>query len=192
MGIDTYDYYCGHTSMSNIVEVGELINRLTQLIVNTSLRRRMGEAGQARAREVFEWSVIIKQYSALWDELEKIRNGNKDETLSKPNIWPERLDPMIGFKQYPSAKLMIDDKLELGRASGLLLHDLMNNHMITYAKHVVPTPDDVTRAIKRLGKSSFTAKELALELAPASLALGMRHVATLTKFDVVRLSKKDT
>ena len=192
MGIDSYDYYCGHTSMSNVVEVGELINRLTQLIENTSLRRSMGEAGRARAREVFEWSVIIKQYSALWNELEKIRNGNKNATLTQATIWPERLDPLIGFKQYPSAKLVSDDKLELGSASGLLLDGLMNDHMITYAKYVVPTSDDVTKAIKKMGKSSFTAKELAHELAPASLALGMRHVATLMKFDVVRLSKKDT
>jgi len=192
MGIDSYDYYCGHTSMSNIVDVGELINRLTHLVENTSLRRRMGEAGRARAREVFEWSVIIKKYSTLWDELEKIRNGNKDETLSKPNIWPERLDPMIGFNQYPSARLMIDDTLELGSASGLLFDGLMNDHMITYAKYVIPTPGDVTKAINKFGKSSFTVKELALELAPNSLALGMRHVAALMKFDVVRLSKKET
>lgn len=187
MGIDTYDYYCGHTSMSNAVDVGGLTEKLTELVENPPLRRKMGAAGQARARDVFDWSVIIKQYASLWDELEKVRNHNSDETMSQPTIWPERLDPMIGFKGYPSARLRKEDKLERGAASGQLLDQIMNDHMVTYAKQVVPNAGAVKAAMDGLDGSLFTAEELALALAPGSLALGMRLVATLTKFDVVRL-----
>jgi glycosyltransferase involved in cell wall biosynthesis len=187
MGLDTYDYYCGHTSMSNAVDVGDLTEKLTELVESPPLRRKMGAAGQARARAVFDWSVIIKQYASLWDELENVRNHNSDETMSQPTIWPERLDPMIGFKQYPSARLRSEDKLERGAASGQLLDQIMNDHMVTYAKQVVPNADAVKAAMDSLDGSAFTVGELALALAPGSLALGMRLVATLIKFDVVRL-----
>ena len=37
------------------------------------LRRRMGKAGQARARETFDWTAIIPQYQTLWREQRAIR-----------------------------------------------------------------------------------------------------------------------
>lgn len=189
MGIDNYDYYCGHTSMSHAVDVGDLTEKLTELVENPPLRRKMGAAGKARARDVFDWSVIIKQYTSLRDELEKARKRNVEDTMLHPTIWPERLDPMIGFKQYPSARLKSDDKLEHGAASGQLLDQIMNDHMVTYAKQVVPNAAAVKAAMDSLDGPLFTAGELALALAPGSLVLGMRLVATLAKFDVVRLSR---
>ena len=189
MGIDTYDYYCGHTSMSNAVDVGELTQKLTELVESPSLRQKMGAAGRARARDEFDWSAIIEQYASLWGELERVRNHNGDDLMSQPTIWPERLDPMIGFKRYPSARLKSDDKLGPGASSGQLLDQIMDDHMVTYAKQVVPRADSVKAALASLGGSPYTAGELALALAPGSIALGMRLVATLIKFDVVRLTR---
>lgn len=188
LGIDTYDYYCGHTSMTNIIDVGQLINRVKTLVENNDLRKSMGEAASKRAREVYDWSVIIRQYEYLWRELNDIRSQNVDETLFGPSIWPERLDPMIAFKEYPTKKLRYTDQLERGVVSSVLLERIMNNHMITYANEVVCSAEKAQNTLKKFHKPHFTTKELALSLAPNNLRLGMRLVANLVKFDIVRLS----
>jgi hypothetical protein len=187
MNVDTYDYYCGHTSMSNIVDVGQLIERLSQLIENAELRNKMGEAGKRRAREVYDWSVIIGQYKELWAELDEIRKNNTDELLNGPTIWPERLDPMLGFKEYPTGKLKTTDTLEPGAVNDDLLDKVLSDHMLTYAKQVVAPLDATQRALASLG-DKFTAGELSESFAPGNFPLGMRLVASLIKFDIVRIA----
>jgi len=187
MNVDTYDYYCGHTSMSNIVDVGQLIERLWQLVENADLRRKMGEAGKRRAREVYDWSIIIGQYKELWAELDEIRKNNADDLLNAPTIWPERLDPMIGFKEYPTGKLKATDLLERGSVNHGLLDKVLSDHMLTYAKQVVAPLEATRRALGSLG-DKFTAGELSESFAPGNFPLGMRLVASLIKFDIVRIS----
>ena len=46
MNLDTYDYYCGHTSMTNIVDVGQLTSRIIQLVESKELRKKMGKSGK--------------------------------------------------------------------------------------------------------------------------------------------------
>ena len=98
---------------------------------------------------------------------------------------------MIGFKEYPTGKLKLNDILEHGVASGSNLEKILNDHMITYAKQVMMP---ATATIEILGGFSdqFTAKELAEAFAPGNIPLGMRLVASLVKFDVVRISRGAT
>jgi len=57
--IDTYDMYCGHTCMMVAVDVQATAQAFTRLLESPDLRRRMGEAGRQRAREVYDWAAII-------------------------------------------------------------------------------------------------------------------------------------
>lgn len=189
MNIDTYDYYCGYTSMSNIVDVAQLTEKLQLLTSDSDLRRKFGSSGKKRVKQLFDWSVIIKQYCELWEQLDDIRRKSDDELLSRPTIWPERLDPNIGFKGYPTQKLQLDDLLECGNASGKLMDLVLMDYMVTYAQHVVAALKPAKEALSKLGPK-FTAKSLATQLAPGNLQLGMRLVASLAKFDVVRLTKE--
>ena len=190
MNIDTYDYYCGLTSMSNVVDVSQLSKKLKILIDNPDIRAKMGEAGRQRAKEVYDWSVIIKQYRNLWENLDNIRKDNSDEVLTSPTIWPERLDPIIGFKQYPTETIKLTEFLKLGSVSGELLEAVLNDHMVSYAKHVVISADTTRTALAQLPEK-FTVEEIANLLAPGNLTIGMRYLASLMKFDVVRLCEGD-
>ena len=58
-GIDTYDQYIGRVGQCTAVDVGAATEAYVALIGDPALRRRMGEAGRARARRVFDWSVIV-------------------------------------------------------------------------------------------------------------------------------------
>lgn len=51
------------------VDLGEFADALERLYRDEVLRRQMGEAGAARAREVYDWTRVIPQYEAVWDEL---------------------------------------------------------------------------------------------------------------------------
>jgi len=187
MNLDTYDYYCGHTSMTNIVDVGQLISRIIQLVESKELRKKMGKSGKMIACERFDWSVIIRKYFDLWEMLDEIRAANQDPILTKPTIWPERLDPMIAFKEYPTKKLKVNDLLKTGAAYSSMLEQIMRDHMVDYAKQVICSPERARTALEKLKKDTFTVGELAALVAPDNLELGMRFVGNLVKFDVVRL-----
>ena len=148
----------------------------------------MGNSGKKVACERFDWSVVIRKYFDLWERLDEIRAGNKDPLLTKPTIWPERLDPMVAFKEYPTRKLKVNDLLQLGTAHSKMLEQIMRDHMVDYAKQVICSPAQARVALEQLKKDTFTVEELASLIAPDNLQLGMRFVGNLVKFDVVRLS----
>lgn len=68
-----YDWYLLTVDTSVAADMTSLIGRLTELATNPDLRRRMGAAGAARARETYEWSSVFKQYRALWAEQDRLR-----------------------------------------------------------------------------------------------------------------------
>lgn len=58
------------------VDVERLAGALDRLLRSEDLRRRMGEAGRARAVAEFSWRVVIGKYEEAWAELgEKARKG---------------------------------------------------------------------------------------------------------------------
>jgi len=56
-------------AQSVVVDMDVFRERLSDLIEDADLRRRMGEASRARAVEHYEWSHIVSRYDALWLEL---------------------------------------------------------------------------------------------------------------------------
>ena len=91
------------------VDLAQLVDQLTVLLVEQpDLRRRMGQAGQARVRETFDWSHIYRQYQALWGELNARRASaaQRPEELAwaqaAPKVAPARLDPFESFGHYPT------------------------------------------------------------------------------------------
>ena len=64
-----YDRYCWAASAATSVDIGQLVERLTALIGQSDLRKRMGDAARARARETFDWAHVFRQYQTLWTEL---------------------------------------------------------------------------------------------------------------------------
>jgi starch synthase len=101
-----YDYYISRTSTTVSAEAGLLAERLAALVGDADLRRRMGQAGAARARSVFDWAVVYRQYQALWRELAQLRVRRAEDPALRlaaaPRAAPARLDPFRVFKSYPT------------------------------------------------------------------------------------------
>ncbi|GAB1363214.1 hypothetical protein MASR1M32_24500 [Rhodobacter sp.] len=67
-GTDSYVQYTSQLSALTRVDVRGLTAALVALGADPARRARLGQAGQARARAVYDWSVVIPQMQALWAE----------------------------------------------------------------------------------------------------------------------------
>lgn len=67
-GTDSYVQYCSLVSSMTEIDFGALVARIVDLAAAPDLRRRMGAAAQARARQVYDWAAVIPQMQALWAE----------------------------------------------------------------------------------------------------------------------------
>jgi glycosyltransferase involved in cell wall biosynthesis len=102
-------YWLSSTATS--VDLRQLTERLTALVQQPDLRRSLGRAGQARARELYDWPQVFAQYQALWGEL----NARRRAVTADPDtfIWaakaprqsPSRLDPFQTFGHYTTTRI---------------------------------------------------------------------------------------
>jgi glycosyltransferase involved in cell wall biosynthesis len=67
-GTDGYLQYVGQLAALTRLDLGALTAALVALARAPGLRARMGAAGQARARALYDWRAIIPQLQALWGE----------------------------------------------------------------------------------------------------------------------------
>jgi len=99
-----YDHYLGLTSQCVTVDIGAAIEAYVALAMDQDLRKKMGNAGRKRARETFDWRVVVGEYQILWRDLENIRN-REDEIAAvvpgRPSA-PLRDDPFTLFEGYPT------------------------------------------------------------------------------------------
>lgn len=127
-GAINYDHYCWSACAATAVDVPAYSDAVTALVENADLRRRMGEAGRARAREVFDWPVVYAQYEALWADLNARRQAaaasaeQRAWVRAAPLAAPGRLDPFRTFGHYVTNQLDGDTRLAL--APGVSRQDL--------------------------------------------------------------------
>ncbi|MFQ5765621.1 MAG: tetratricopeptide repeat protein, partial [Rhodospirillales bacterium] len=115
-----FDQYLGHVSQFTAVDVAAAADAFATLAGDEALRRRMGEAGRRRARETFDWRVVVAAYQGLWRDLENIRNRDSEiapATVDRPAV-PLRDDPFSLFSAYPSGTIDGDTVVALTEAEG--------------------------------------------------------------------------
>ncbi len=113
-GVDSYDRYIGHSSQCVSVDAAECAAAYVKLIENPALRRSMGESGRRRARERFDWSVIIGAYQELWRELQERREQAQQPKHGDQRApHPLREDPFALFADYATTTLHPDTILTL-------------------------------------------------------------------------------
>lgn len=109
-GAIDYDRYIGLTSQCVAVDGHAAAQAFTKLAKDADLRRRMGEAGRQRARAVYDWKVIIRQYQELWIELAAHRKSARQSAgrTETALMYPLRDDPYRIFSDYPTQVLTTD------------------------------------------------------------------------------------
>ena len=163
LDIDNYDMYCGYTSSLISVDVLSAARAFSKLIESPSLRESMGASGLRRAQEIYDWSVIYKQYEDLWKHLHDIRTNSetKDENSES---WPGRVKPFKGFASYATNQLslnsklsLVDDDFQSNFDRYIEINDLK---MISFASYILPTHEEVKCIFNNLSDGPLMASDL--------------------------------
>lgn len=185
LGMDTYDFYIGRTSMSTVAEPTALARALLSLALDGDKRRAMGAAGLKRARNEYDWPVILHRYTVLADELGRIRAEAAGSAVEK---WPTREDPFVLFAHFSSQTLGGNWLVEVLPGAHARLRDLLTLSMANYALDALLFPkESLTVLLGELkNKPLQTVNEL-LATAGMATASGVRALQWLWKFDLVRI-----
>jgi len=97
LGIDDDSVFHALTSEAVAVDTEAAAEAIARLADDPELRRRMGEAGRARARASFAWPVVIRAYEALWAELAERRAEAGPPAAGIPSVAPDPFDAFAGF-----------------------------------------------------------------------------------------------
>jgi glycosyltransferase involved in cell wall biosynthesis len=186
----TYDRYSWVVAAATSVEMAELVDRLTLLVEQPDLRRTMGLAGQARARELFDWAHVFRQYQALWADLNARRAAaaaNPEDLAwaqAAPRAAPSRLDPFHTFGHYPTTR--IGHATQVALAEGVTLETYRERARDDLFPGVVVPEVVVLPMWSELENGPKTIKALA-RVAQLSPDLAVVVVGTLAKMGLMVL-----
>ena len=106
-GIFSYDFYLLNACSAVAVDVDATAAVFARLFADPDLRSRMGEAGRQRARELYDWKVILSRYAELWDEMAELRRSAEEscpKAAGRPAD-PLRDDPFALFASYATHRV---------------------------------------------------------------------------------------
>ncbi|HLZ77162.1 glycosyltransferase family 4 protein [Phenylobacterium sp.] len=186
-----FDNYTWAVAAATSVDIKQLSDRLTDLVAEPDLRRRMGEAGYARARELYDWPLVYKQYQALWGELNGRRvaaASNEDETAwvrAAPKIPSSRLDPFDQFGHYPTH--LIGARTRVALRPGVTFDD----YLARSADPLFPragAPESLSRPMWEILEHGPSTVDVLSAAATLSLGWGISVIGAMAKMGVVELS----
>lgn len=195
LGLDRYDLYCGYASALVSVDVVATAQAFHALFTNPDLRRRMGEAGQARARQVYDWSAIIPRYEALWRELAEIRDAQHHVTppAQAGTSWPARPDPFTAFAAYPTRHLRPDTLLALTDGdvpcAQARLTAALALKMVNVAEPILPTRAELDAMLAQGGAGPLPVAQWVAPLPPERRGRAARALVWLVKLGIMRLQE---
>jgi alpha-maltose-1-phosphate synthase len=199
LGVINYDQYCGNAGASTVVDTAACTDAFAALFASPSLRATLGRSAQKRAREVFDWAVVYRQYEALWREQTRRRMAASAGHRALPHPWPARMDPYVAFQGYPTE--LIDDQTWLTptapatspEAAHAQLDRLMPMSLVS-----VFAGSEAERSLAReilalcahdAGAAPLNFAQLAAQLPTQPPAVLRRRVAWLAKFGLLRLQR---
>jgi len=107
LGLEDYPRYAGLVAQLTAIDIAKAADAFASLAADRSLRRKMGEAGRARACARYDWRHVIAAYRALIAELAAVR-GKADARTARTGqapAQPARMDPFRLFGAYPTVAL---------------------------------------------------------------------------------------
>jgi glycosyltransferase involved in cell wall biosynthesis len=100
--LHNYSQYCGATAAATAVDIDATADAFARLADDPALRRRLGEAGRARAAAHYDWSVVVRAYETLWSELADARRAAAAAPGTAGIANPLRQCPYRLFAEYPT------------------------------------------------------------------------------------------
>ena len=182
-------------AQSTSVDIEGCAHAFAILISDVDLRRRLGANGKIRAREIFDWSNIIRAYDALWISLSEQRRA-KLPAPTIPENWqaahPAFPNPWQMFKSFPTTHLTPTDIVHIAMDKeevGIILQHGMN-----YFVPALLLPNDLLLElidlIRRAG--SVRIQDLMIPFPPDRHDILWRCIGWMLKHGVCRLERPMT
>ncbi len=193
-GIDSYVQYCAAASAMTEIDMGELRARILDLAQNPALRKRMGAAGQARARALYDWSKVVPQMQDLWAEQEARRAVGQSQRYAA-DLVPVAPSPTALFGNYPTEQVNFAGQRFVARdlAGRPGLTDTLALRDYLGTRRIFAAPEQIAAVLAAITATSPTATSLiGAEAATLATACGLSPLATdrvliwLLKYDFIR------
>lgn len=195
VGALNYDAYCWAAGAATAVDIGQVADAVAALAADPDLRRKMGEAGRARARAVYDWAVVFRQHQELWAELNARRRAAAADPALQARLralapaGSSRLDPFQTFGHYPTELLTNATRLEVvPGATGEDLQAILGHGLFGSLSYPRAQAVAVFEALQS-GPQSVSQIATALNLNPA---LATRISALLVKAGVAGVVSDST
>jgi glycosyltransferase involved in cell wall biosynthesis len=170
-GIAPHSTMVGAAAQITALDTVAAATALTTLIDDPDLRQRMGAAGRARARETFDWPVIVRAYQRLWAELAAIRAAAPEAVPLLPGraARPLAMDPFALFREFPTRFLAAGTRIALSPGVDVAAALAMGRLAIAAPVRAILLDDDgLAHLVRRLGQGPASVRELA-DLFPAAI-----------------------
>jgi hypothetical protein len=184
-GTDSYIQYLSQLSAVTQIDVGQMSDAVRNLMLDAGLRARMGAAGQARARALFDWSVVVPAMQDLFAELDAIRCGADPARHPPivPSAMPVAPSPMAYFGAFPTELLQHGRRFRWTGMTKIPVREMLRLRDYLVTKRIFEAPDDILRVADALAaRHVTTAAELSAALAFSPLRVE-RCVLWLLKYD---------
>ena len=138
-----------------MVEPTALAQAVLALALDADKRRSMGAAGLERAREVFDWPVILDRYVDLAEELGRIRAA---AGVQRAEPWPTLAHPFARFAHFPTQRLGGNWQVRPQPNAAARLRDLLGLSMAGYAFDAALLPKEAPTALLTVLERMFPLK----------------------------------
>ncbi|MET0412642.1 MAG: glycosyltransferase family 4 protein, partial [Polyangiaceae bacterium] len=186
-----YSTFIANAAMVTAVDVEAAARALETLVNDPALRRRMGDAGRARAREIYDWRQVIRAYEELWRELAARRAAAPESARGAVVPNPLCDDPFRVFGHYASATLAPETLLALTPALPAdTARYLRENGLCTLGRDQRAPAALIDQLLETLrSEGPLSVASLCLRFERASAAILVRTLVYLLKLDLLRVER---
>jgi len=192
-GAETYDRFIGAASQAVAVDIDAAAAALEKLVADAGLRRRFGATAAARARAVFDWSVVIRRHQELWAELAERRRSAPEFPAAAPGPGlaanPQALDPFAMFANYPSDTLGPHHRVALGDGGAAQVAALFARQLSNYCAGDLLSQAEAAKLAECLGKGAASVEDLAAMFPAERRAAVERGIVWLMKYGAARIAR---
>ncbi|MCP5364182.1 MAG: glycosyltransferase family 4 protein [Hyphomicrobiales bacterium] len=150
--------YYSNIAMMTAVDLPACVSALVELIRDPERRRWMGQNGRTHVRTSYAWSVIIRQYEKLWEELAEIREKAKESGYQRPRLssHPICADPLRLFGHYASSRVGNESVFTVADENSLAVFDRLAELSMNRSGSDLRLDHEATRRLIQLAADKDT------------------------------------
>ena len=188
---ESFQRYVGSAALMTAVDIPRAAAAFAVLATQPELRRTMAESAARRAREVFDWPVVMELYRQLWTELAARRTSEAENAPRRDGhaAEPRTEDPFRLYGHFATRQLSHDAVVALSPAGeGVPVAAIPKSSLNNLADRHFLRPAEQQAVLERLARGPQPISALLGAVPDVRRAAVYRWLGHLLKFDAIRLA----